>query len=140
MPSFLCLSQQRMLLSHQINLMFVQGSGGSLRHHSRAHKSLFVSQHRVVPLPRGKPQGIVTSAVLGAAGLSQVTPIFPGFFWCCGRAFLSFLCFSKLHLSPGLQRQGLQLKHFAACQERPSNDGIMMSVSYIQRVQTLSKI
>lgn len=57
MPSFLCLSQQRMLLSHQINLMFVQGSGGSLTHHSRAHKSLFVSQHRVVPLPRGKPQG-----------------------------------------------------------------------------------
>lgn len=92
MPSFLCLSQQRMLLSHQINLMFVQGSGGSLRHHPRAHKSLFVSQHRVVPLPRGKPhpfshRDIVTSAVLGAGGLSQVTPIFPGFFLVLWKSF-----------------------------------------------------
>lgn len=47
--------------------------------------------------------------------------------WCFGRALLSFLCFSKLNPSPGLQR--LQLIHFAAYQERQSNDGIVMSLS-----------
>lgn len=78
MPSFLCLSQQRMFLSHQIDLLFLHGSGSSLSHPSPAHKSLFMSRHHPHSASGTLPGHSDTSAVLAPAGLSQVTPIFPG--------------------------------------------------------------
>lgn len=90
MPEFLCLSQQRMFVSHQILLLLVQGSGSSLRHIPQLTNR---RPCRDIALPRGKPHPLRHK--------DTVTAIFPGWFGAVEELFYHSLVFFKLYLSSG---------------------------------------